>query len=246
MRATATHYEHTARVNRTMAYCHDGVGLGHFHRTLAISERVRKTIPSSTFLLATGTPYVPIFELPQGVDYIKLPAIAKTGSQSYRSKYLNTPIEDILRCREAILLSTAQTYDPQVLLVDKAPAGVCGELLPTLRWLRKHRPQTRIIFGMRDIEDDPDTTIAQWSASGAIAALDECFDEIWVYGMRNVFDSIEAYCLPASIQDKMHFVGYVVQDPCHHELSASAPVGPIQSAARTPDAAAIPRKTSAR
>ena len=212
MRVAADHYKHPGRANRILAYCHDGVGLGHFHRTLAISERVRKTIPSSTFLLATGTPYVPIFELPQGVDYIKLPAIAKTGSQSYRGKYLNTPIEQILRCREAILLSTAQTYDPQVLLVDKAPAGVCGELLPTLRWLRKHRPQTRIIFGMRDIEDDPERTIAQWSAGGAVAALDECYDEIWVYGMRNVFDSIEAYRLPASVRDKMHFVGYVVQD----------------------------------
>ena len=86
MKAAANHYDHTARANRILAYCHDSVGLGHFHRTLAISERVRKTIPSSTFLLVTGTPYVPIFELPQGVDYIKLPAIAKMGSQSYRVK----------------------------------------------------------------------------------------------------------------------------------------------------------------
>ena len=52
---------------RTLAYCHDSVGLGHFHRTLAISERVRKAIPSATFLLATGTPYVPIFVIFLGV-----------------------------------------------------------------------------------------------------------------------------------------------------------------------------------
>ena len=206
---------------RTMAYCHDSVGLGHFHRTLAISERICGTDPASTFLLATGTPYVPIFDLPEGVDYVKLPALAKTSGASYRGKYLNVSIERILRCREAILLSTAQTFEPEVLLVDKAPSGVCGELLPTLRWLRENLPKTRIVFGMRDIEDDPETTIAQWSANGAISALDQYYDEIWVYGMKNVFDVADAYRLPGSIHDKMRFVGYVVQDPCRHDMSRS-------------------------
>ena len=212
---------------RTLAYCHDSVGLGHFHRTLAICERVSKTDPSCSFLLATGTPYAPIFELPQGVDYVKLPALAKTGSQSYRAKFLNTSVERVLRCREALLLSTAQSFEPAVFLVDKAPSGVCGELRPTLRWLRENRPQTRIIFGMRDIEDDPQTTIAQWNTNGAIEALDECYDEIWVYGMRSVFDVAEAYELPDFIRDKMCFVGYVVQDPCRHELGPTAPTGNV-------------------
>lgn len=205
-----------------MAYCHDGVGLGHFHRSLAISERVRRAHPASTFLLATGTPYVPIFDLPDGVDYIKLPAIAKSGSQTYSGKYLTTSIERIICCREAILLSAAQTFDPAVLLVDKAPSGVCGELLSTLRWLRRHHPQTRIVFGMRDIEDEPETTIEQWKSSGALEALEECYHEIWVYGMQSLFDVTDEYRLPQTIRDKLRFVGYVVQDKCSHDSESNS------------------------
>lgn len=205
---------------RTMAYCHDGVGLGHFHRTLAICERVRRCDPASTFLLVTGTPYVPIFNLPSGVDYVKLPSLAKQGKEKYEGKYLKASPDRILHCREALLLSAAQSFEPAVLLVDKAPAGVRGELLPTLRWLRRHRPETRIVFGMRDIEDDPQTTIQQWSSNGAVHALEEYYHEIWVYGMRSVFDVAQEYRLPQGVQDKLRFVGYVVQDPCTHDLGA--------------------------
>jgi predicted glycosyltransferase len=203
---------------RVMAYCHDSVGLGHFHRTLAICELVRRVHPQSTFLLVTGTPYVPIFNLPHGVDYVKLPALVKGAEGSYRGKYLTTSTERVMHCRKALLRSAAEAFDPSVLLVDKAPAGVCGELLPTLRWLRQHRRHTRIVLGMRDIEDEPRRTIAQWTSTGALQAMQECYDEIWVYGMRSIFDVSAAYRLSECIRHKLRFLGYVVQDPCCHDL----------------------------
>jgi len=178
---------------------------------MAICERIGETFSRSSFLLATGTPYVPLFRNIPRVDYVKLPALAKTEEGQYGSKYLNISLDRMIRCRESILTQAAEHLEPHVLLVDKAPLGVCRELVPTLRWLSRHRPNTRIIFGMRDIEDSPEATMRQWAEDGVIDILEECFNEIWVYGMREVFDSVVEYQLPATIQAKLRFMGYVSQ-----------------------------------
>lgn len=208
--------------HRVMAYCHDSVGIGHLRRTLAISERIGAVYPNCSFLLATGTPYVPLFRPIPRVDYLKLPAMAKGADGRYGCKFLNITLSRLLRCRESILTRAAEYFDPEVLVVDKAPLGVCQELLPTLRWLRRHRPNTRIVFGMRDIEDSPEATIRQWRAAGVYRALDECFDEIWVYGMRDVFDPVVEYRLPRSIQAKLRFTGYVTRPMPRQPEAANA------------------------
>jgi predicted glycosyltransferase len=201
---------------RIMAYGHDSVGLGHFNRMLAICERIRAVFADVEVLMATGTPYVPVFDLPEGVDYVKLPALAKPGAELYCGKYLKGSAERVLACRRDLLLSAVRSFEPDLLLVDKAPAGVCGEMRPALDWLQRNRPATRRIFGMRDIEDDPGLTISQWTANGAFEALERYYDEIWVYGMRNVFDVEAEYRLSESNRRKLSFMGYVVRDPCHH------------------------------
>ena len=192
-----------------MAYCHDSVGIGHLRRTMAICERIGEMYSDSSFLLATGTPYVPLFNNLPRVDYMKLPALAKEENGHYGSKFLNITLDRLIRCRESLLIQAAEHFDPDVMLVDKAPLGVCRELVPTLRWLREHRPNTRIIFGMRDIEDSPEATIRQWAEDGVVEMLEACFDEVWVYGMPDVFNPVVEYQLPKSIQDKLRFMGYI-------------------------------------
>lgn len=194
-----------------MAYCHDSVGIGHLRRTMSICERISGEHPNSSFLLATGTPYVPLFDQIPRVDYVKLPALEKEEGGCYGSKFLNISLARIIRCRESMLMQTAEHLDPNILLVDKAPLGVCRELVPTLRWLRRHRPNTRIIFGMRDIEDSPEATIRQWGKDGVLEVLDECFDEIWIYGMAEVFNPLVEYRIPANIGKKVRFMGYVTR-----------------------------------
>ncbi len=211
-----------ATPRRIMAYCHDSVGVGHLRRTLAISEHVGRLHPEASFFLATGTPYVPLFQRVPRVDYIKLPALTKTPDGSYSSKFLNLPIDTVIHCREALLLQAAKHYQPHVLLVDKAPLGVCRELVPTLQWFKRVYSQTRIVFGMRDIEDDPEATIRQWDRDGVAEVLAECFDEVWVYGMAELFDPVVEYRLPDSVRNKVRFMGYVARGPCGHRLAATA------------------------
>ncbi|MCB9854227.1 MAG: hypothetical protein H6818_00965 [Phycisphaerales bacterium] len=196
---------------RVMAYCHDSVGIGHLRRTMAICDRIGREFAGSSFLLATGTPYVPLFRDVDHVDYVKLPALKKNDAGTYGSKFLNITPQRILACRESMLLDAARHFEPGVLLVDKAPLGVCRELVPTLKWLKANRPETRIVFGMRDIEDEPSATIRQWRDDGVADLLDQCFDEVWIYGMREVFDAVREYKLPRRVATKSRYMGYVAR-----------------------------------
>lgn len=217
---------------RVLAYCHDGVGIGHLRRTLNICQHIGATHPEASFLVVTGSPYTSFFTHSTGVgktlggqtariDVLKLPAVAKVDNETYRAKYLALPDDQVLEFRESLLLHTTQQFRPDVILVDKAPVGVRGELISTLRWVREHRPGTRIIFGMRDIEDDPVTTMRQWSTSGADEMFEECYDEIWVYGMPGVYDVTQQYQLSARTCEKIKYMGYVARAFCDHDVPAS-------------------------
>ncbi|MFQ5591563.1 MAG: glycosyltransferase family protein, partial [Phycisphaerae bacterium] len=201
---------------RVLAYCHDGVGLGHLRRTLNICEHLGAAYRRMTFLVATGNPYVSLFGQIKHADYLKLPSIRKVDNDVYVPKFLQLASERVLRHRESLLLETARCFDPHIVLVDKAPLGVCGELVSTLKWIRRRRPTARIVFGMRDIEDEPEATVRQWSKLGVQQMLEEYFDEVWVYGMRNVFDVAREYRLSANIQAKLRFLGYVTRGLCDH------------------------------
>ncbi len=208
---------HETTSGRVLAYCHDGVGIGHLSRTLSICERIGKEYPFSTFLVATGTPYFSLFGSLPRVDHLKLPAMVKTNGRAYGSKYLGLSIGQLIQCRSALLADMMRHYCPDVLLIDKAPLGVCRELVPAIRWLKENRPAAKVVFGMRDIEDSPEATIEQWSRDDVPEMLATYFDEIWVYGTREVFDPVQQYGLSAELDAKIHFTGYVTPDspPAH-------------------------------
>lgn len=217
---------------RVLAYCHDGVGIGHLRRTLNICQNLGSEYHETSFLVATGSPYTSLFSVSDAlgsdgcrhaprVDVLKLPSLSKINNAFYRPKYLAMSEERVLRFRESLLLNATQHFIPDVVLVDKAPVGVCGELVPTLRWLRKNRPNVRIIFGMRDIEDEAATTIRQWSDLEAFQAFEEYYDEVWVYGMQDVFDVAREYQLSPQTQAKLRYTGYLVSKPCDHPVASS-------------------------
>ncbi len=155
------------------------------------------------------------------IDVLKLPSVAKVANDTYRAKYMSISSETIWGFRNSLLVEAAKHLNPDVVLVDKAPAGMRGELVETLEWIREHRPDTRVIFGMRDIEDEPSVTIDQWAKLGIPEILEACYDEIWVYGMQNVFDVAREYQLSDRVVAKIKYMGYVAQEFCEHEVGAS-------------------------
>ncbi len=211
------HHEH-----RVFAYCHDSVGIGHLSRTLTICGGITGAFDSATCLIATGTPYAALFGPIPRVDYVKLPALTKTTNKQYGGKFLDVSPAEVINCRKALLQAAIRHFEPGVLLIDKAPLGVCREMVDSIRWVRKNRPETRIVFGMRDVEDSGEQTVEQWNRLGVVPMLENSFDEIWVYGSRDVFDVIREYRLPDQVAEKTRFMGYVARPTCQHTKAATS------------------------
>jgi len=203
----------TTRLARVMHYSHDTFGLGHLRRTLTIAHHLRSSFHELTQLIVTGSPVAHDFHFPPGTDYIKLPAVTKNGAGQYESRSLASSIDEMCAMRSDLLLSAARHFRPDVLLVDHAPAGLAGEALPTLRYLREASPHTRLVLGLRDIVDDAASVRRAWSRDGVYDLLDTLYDRILVYGERQTYDVIEEYGLSTRAAGRTRFVGYLGRGP---------------------------------
>ena len=194
---------------RILLYSHDTFGLGHLRRSLTIAAQIAQDIPGASQLLLTGSMVAGAFDLPPGLDMVKLPALTKRSDGRYTSRVLPLTLQQTLNWREQMILQAAINFEPDLLLVDKAAAGVQGELLPTLRYLKAWSPHTRLVLGMRDIEDAPAATIREWRANGVPALLEDVYDQIFYYGQRSVFDPVAQYEMSDLAADKLVECGYL-------------------------------------
>lgn len=194
---------------RILLYSHDTFGLGHLRRSLAIAAQIAQDIPGASQLLLTGSMVAGAFDLPPGLDMVKLPALTKRSDGRYTARVLPLTLKQTLNWREQMILQAAINFEPDLLLVDKAAAGVQGELLPTLRYLKAWSPQTRLVLGMRDIEDAPAATIREWRANGVPALLEDVYDQILYYGQRSVFDAVAQYRMSDVAAGKLVECGYL-------------------------------------
>ena len=84
------------------------------------------------------------------------------------------------------------------MVVDKRASGIDGELLPTLHALRQYGRHTKLVLGVRDILDEPDHTRRVLAANGSFEAIDEFYDQVWIYGSKGIFDTAKEYAFPES------------------------------------------------
>jgi len=73
---------------RFFLYSHDGVGLGHVRRHLAIASAMAELAPNAQILLATSIDEVSHLGLPPNVDTLKLPGLRKLANNEYSSRRL--------------------------------------------------------------------------------------------------------------------------------------------------------------
>jgi predicted glycosyltransferase len=194
---------------RIFLYSHDTYGLGHFRRNLLLADALARAIPDVSILCATGSPHSHSFRLPPRFDYLKIPSTTKNPDGTYRSRTLDLTLEEVTELRSRILRVGALSFRPDLVLVDQTPTGMEEELLPALRELRREWPQTRLVFGMRDLIDDPSRVVADWSRPGPREALETLYDAIFVYGMRRVFDVPKEYRFEPALAAKVRILGYL-------------------------------------
>ena len=204
-------YRHHPR--RIFIYCHDAFGMGNARRMMAISAHLARTLPEANLLLASGSPVIHGFRLPDRVDYIKLPSVARTERDQYATRYLTTTITDTIRLRAALLTAAVQDFAPDLVLVDKKPFGIMNELRDALHYLRGALPRTKHVLVLRDILDAPEATMSCMAASGFERDVKAFYDMVAVLGTPDVFDLRREYALSADTSSRVAFCGYLRSAP---------------------------------
>jgi predicted glycosyltransferase len=190
-----------------LMYSHDTYGLGHIRRSMAIASHLLG--PRVNILILTGSPIAGRFYFPEQIDFVRIPGMIKKTNEEYLPLSIKINARHALDIRKNIITATVKAFQPQLFIVDKEPLGLKREVLPALQWLKRCRPGTRTILGLRDIMDDALTTRQEWQEKGVYQILEELYSEIWVYGNRDFYDPIVEYGISDAVSPKIHFTGYI-------------------------------------
>lgn len=209
-----------ARQKRVVLYSHDTLGFGHLRRNMLLAGALRRMKAAPDVLMIAGMQEAGAFNLPEGVDVLTLPAYGKRADGSYHARSLGLDLRDLARLRSETIRGALMAYDPDLVVVDNVPRGAQSELDRPLAALRK-RGRAKIVLGLRDVIDTPETVRAQWLLRRNFAAIREWFDEIWIYGDPAFFDLTAEYNFGEEFRSKARFVGYLDQ---RARLMGAAPV----------------------
>jgi predicted glycosyltransferase len=195
-------------LSRFFFYSHDGLGLGHVRRNLAVASALVELAPRASVLVATSAEEAERFGLAPRVDVLKLPGLRKLGNERYTARRLGLPLGEVCSVRASVLAAAVTSFHPDVLLADKHPFGVGFELEPALGDARASGVRT--VLGLRDVLDDPAVVRAEWTEHGIFERINEYYDRVLVYGEPDVLDPRREYDFPDETAAMTRFCGYVV------------------------------------
>jgi len=192
---------------RVLIYSHDSFGLGHLRRCRTVAHALVEKYKSLSVLIISGSPIIGSFDFRARVDFVRIPGVIKLHSGEYTSLALHIDLQQTLALREAIILSTARSFRPDVFLVDKEPTGLQGEVVETLHQLKQQGCVN--ILGLRDVMDDPQALREEWDRKNAVPVIEKSYHQIWVYGPREMGNPISAIDLSVSALEKIRYTGYL-------------------------------------
>ena len=192
---------------RLLIYSHDSFGLGHLRRCRAIAHSLVDSRKDLSVLILSGSPIIGSFDFRTRVDFVRIPGVIKLRNGNYTSLSLDMAVEETLAMRAAIIRHTATAFAPDLVLVDKEPLGLRGEVGETLTMMKAQG--VPLILGLRDIMDDPAMLQEEWERKNAIPALRDLYDQIWVYGLPQICDPLAGVNVPELVRRKMHYTGYL-------------------------------------
>jgi predicted glycosyltransferase len=195
---------------RVLIYSHDSFGLGHLRRCRAIAHSLVGSYNKLSVLILSGSPIIGSFDFRARVDFVRVPGVIKLRNGDYTALSLHMDIEKTMELRGSIIQHTADVFDPDLFIVDKEPLGLRGEVAETLKMLKQRG--TQLVLGLRDIMDEPALLIPEWKRKNVMPALEELYDELWVYGLPQVYDPMAGVDLPESVRRKTIYTGYLRYD----------------------------------
>jgi predicted glycosyltransferase len=112
--------------------------------------------------------------------------------------------------RGAIIATVERELRPELLIVDKEPWGFRHELAQTLQAARDRG--ARIVLGIRDVLDDEDALVREWGRKGSIDAIEQFYDEIWIYGIPEICRPLAGLGLSPRMEEQAIYTGYLRRD----------------------------------
>jgi predicted glycosyltransferase len=210
---------------RLLIYSHDTFGLGHLRRCRAIAHALVDRRPDLSVLILSGSPIIGSFSFRNRVDFVRIPGVIKLKDGDYQPLSLDIGLDAILSMRAKIIRHATEAFDPDILLVDKEPLGLRGEVKDTLTMLKARG--TPLVLGLRDVMDEPGQLAEEWERKNAAPALVDLYDAVWVYGLPQICRALEGISLPSCAQAKVRYTGYLRREPAaiHRHPACCPPTG---------------------
>lgn len=172
---------------------HDGFGLGHVRRNSVIAAALRRQDPEAEVALITGVPRIPAWLARSGIRVVRVPSMVKDEDGAYRNPGMS--FRDALAARAAAFDEEIRSGRPDVVVVDRHPYGIAGELR---RGLIAARVQgAALVLGLRDVLDEPGRVRQEVHGRGW-TGVGDLYSEVLVYGAEIVCDHRAEYSLPAA------------------------------------------------
>jgi predicted glycosyltransferase len=193
-------------MSRYVFSSHDGFGLGHVRRNLRIAEALVNLDPAAEVTVVTGLAALPTWPIPPQIGLVSVPALVKDEHGTYRNPGLS--FEAALHQRSEIFEAVIEARRPHVVLVDRHPYGIGGELTAGLH-LAAHNG-AEILLGLRDVLDDATRIHGEIDGNGW-TGVTELFSQILVYGDPALCNHREEYGVPIGPS----YCGWVAEaSPC--------------------------------
>ncbi|MBW2065060.1 MAG: hypothetical protein JRJ03_09015 [Deltaproteobacteria bacterium] len=162
-----------------LIYAHDGRGLGHASRSIAVGMAVRRLFPDMKVLFLSGCRESAELIGNAPLDWIKLPSyesMVVDGKSTGKEGFSNFSSKEMGIIRGELIRSIVRVNDPRCVLVDHSPQGKRRELLPALTQGGSGR--TKWVLGMRAVIGDVNSV---WSDT-ALSAFKAHYHGILWYG----------------------------------------------------------------
>ena len=192
---------------RILMYSHDTFGLGHLRRCRTIAHSLVEDFRGINVLIISGATIAGAFDYRARVDFVKIPSVIKLRNGEYTSMDKHIDLHETMKMRQAIIRQAAETFEPDIFLVDKEPFGLRGEVEDTLAYLKTRG--TTLVLGLRDVMDAPHLLEAEWKPNDVLRRIGQAYDHVWVYGPPDFYDPLTGIDAPHSVRSKMDFVGFL-------------------------------------
>jgi len=187
-----------------LIYAHDGRGLGHASRGVAVGAAVRRLYPKLKVLFLSGCRQTAALIGPVPLDWIKLPAYEKVmvkGTPQARVGDTNLKNSYLVKSRTRLIQSIMAEYRPRCVLVDHEAPGKRAELVPSI----ESTPDTSWILGLRGIIGRVEDV---WSQA-ALAIFKKHYRALFWYGDESVLGGESLHAIEIRYGVQPFITGYV-------------------------------------